>query len=501
MKSVFRIVTILAILVLVVFAGRTFFNKTPHKTGNQVVYLRLQSFALSLNPLKMADVESRQVATLLHSGLVFQEQDGKVFPALAKSWSHDGNTWTFTLRDNLTFSNDQPITPADVKASLCNVMQPASPLAWALLSIEHKTSEDGSSRECTGITLNGNQVTITESKPVPWLLDSLSGPSGWILPSKYEEGAYGVIAGAGPYKVKEIVADSKVVLEARANGSAIKPGVDIVQFNYLPDDTTAASEYIAEKLDVLDLTSPQLVELMTSNNAQEFKYPGTLSQRNWDRVRVAIINEKALAKKGFSKEQIRNFINSFSRQTDREKISTLSGGIGVPLQTPFPPAKNIPAVAELLTVSNFDSPQTTMTIITEADPYSDLIAASLPRQVSNVSISYKGVDKGILMGTLFKGESEIVSMLIEAPVHSPVFWKAFFTPGNPFSIAGKPLPGMEDLDMTSESDITEAGKRILAEGNWVMLMQEKRLQAVAPGISGITFSPSGQTNFAHISKK
>lgn len=501
MKSVFRIVITLVVLVLVVFAGRSFFKKTPDETGSRIVSLRLQSFALSLNPLKMADVESRQVATLIYSGLIFQQQDGTVLPVLAKSWSHDGNKWIFTLRDDLTFSNDQPITPADVKASLCNVMQPSSPLAWALLSIEHKTSEDGSSIECTGITINNNQITLTESKPAPWLLDSLSGPGGWILPAQYEEGAYGVIPGSGPYKIKEIVADSKVVLEARTSGSAIQPGVAVVQFNYLPDDTTAAGEYIAGKLDVLDLTSPQLVALMTSSNGRELKYPGTLSRRDWDRVRVAIVNEKALADKGFSNEQIRDFINSFSAQTDRKKLSQLSGGIGVPLQTPFPPARDIPAAGTIPSVSKFDSPRATMTIITEADPYSDLIAASLPQQVSNVSISYKGVDKGILMGTLFKGESEIVSMLIEAPVHSPEFWKAFFTPGNPFSIAGKPLPGLENLDMTSEADVAEAGKRILNEGNWVMLMQEKRVQAVAPGINGITFSPSGQTNFAYINKK
>lgn len=496
MKPAIRTGVVIVILCGLIFAG-IFLLDSSSKKDEQVVFLRLQSFALSLNPLKMADVESRQVATLLYTGLVSLEQGGKVVPALAKSWERKENTWTFTLRDGMTFSNGQPVTPSDVKESLCNAMQPSSPWAWSLLSIAHKDSADGKYRKCSGIVVSGNEIIITESKPTPWLLDALSGPGGWILPARYEEGVYGVVPGTGPFKVKEIVADSKVVLEARAEGSAIMPGISVVQFNYLPDDTTAASEYVAGKLHVLDLTSPQLVELMTTAGSSKLNYAGRLLERDWDRVRVVIVNEKALYQKGFEKTQIRDFIERFNILVNREKISQLSKGIGSPLYTPFPPFK-WDGSTDAANLSDFDSPKAKMTILTEADPYSDLIAASLPQKIGNVSINYRGVDKGILMGALLKGESELVSMLIESTVHSPLFWKAFFTPGNPFSVAGKALPGLEKLDMTSEADIVTAGRRIVAEGNWVMLMQEKRLQAVAPGIEGITYSPSGQTNYSQI---
>ena len=179
----------------------------------------------------------------------------------------------------------------------------------------------------------------------------------------------------------------------------------------------------------------------------------------------------------------------------------MSKGIGISRQAPFLPAKDTAPTHTPQISSHGQFPSIELTIITTPDLYSDHIAASLPKQIGNVYLSYKGVDAGVLMGALFKGEADIVSMAIEDPIHSPEFWRAFFTPGNPLAVIGKAIPGLEALDMSSSVDIAEAGKRIMEEGNWVMLMQEKRLQVVAPGIEGILFSPSGQANFAQIEKR
>ena len=118
-----------------------------------VVHLRLQSFALMLHPLKLADVESRQVATMLYAGLVVQDQDGETLPAVAENWTQTGNEWEFRLKAGLSFSNGQSLRDEDVVVSLCNAMQPASPWAWALASIAHSPSADGKGIECTGISV------------------------------------------------------------------------------------------------------------------------------------------------------------------------------------------------------------------------------------------------------------------------------------------------------------------------------------------------------------
>jgi len=492
----------IAFVVMAVVIAIVLFEKTDKTApvSERTASLRLQSFALSLHPLKMADVESRQVATLLHTGLIAQEQDGTTKPAIASAWIQKGNEWTFTLHKNITFANGSPVTVKDVLTSLCNALQPSSPWSWALASIAHQRSQDGKTIDCTGITATGeNQVNIVESHPVPWFLDALSGPAGWILPSGAKEEAYGVVSGAGPYRVKEIVPDVRVTLEARSTGSVITPGVKTVTFEYLPDDSVAAQKFSGGQLDVLDLTSPQLQQLLVDATGK-LKYPGTMTKRPWDRVRLVIVNQKALSAKGFSPQQTRDFIDALASTVERDKIASLAKGGADPLVAPFPPAKDIPGANTPRKVDQLKTPKSNLTILTEPDPYSDLIAASLPKQLGSVSMGYKGVDKGMLINSLLKGEFEIISVLIEATVHSPEFWKAFFTPGNPYSVVGVPLTGLDNVDVSTDSGVAEAGQRILHEGNWIALLQESRIQAVAPGISGISFSPSGQTNFAFIKK-
>ena len=460
------------------------------------VRLRLPSFALNLHPLRMVDVDSRAVATLLHAGLVFEDQGGEVRPLLARQWTRTGNNWEFALRKGVEFSNGDPIEARDVVASLCAAMQLESPLAWALSSITHETSDSGKVR-CTGLTAVAvDRVRIEEERPVPWLLDALSGPAGWIMPaSGPEPEAFGVVPGAGPYKVREIVPDVRVVLEARRDASAIAAGVDRVQFDYLPDDLVAASRFANGALHVLDVTTPQLMDALVEGSTGKLRYPGTLSQFDWDRMRVAIVNEKALLSKGFSTEQTRAFIDAFSAVVDRGKIAGLSKGLGIALAVPFlpvPPGLTLPGVENVETAF----PDVRLTIVTEPDAYSDLIAASLPRTVGSVQLGYKGVDKGLLINSLINGEYDIAVVPIEATQHSPAFWKSFFTPGSPFTVFGKPIEGLEDVDVSTPTGVYRTASEVVAKGNWVAILQEQRFQAVATGVSGIAFSASGQTNYA-----
>ena len=55
-------------------------------------------------------------ARLLHGFLLTTNEKLELIPGIASAWglSADGKTWTFTIRDGLTFHNGQPITAADV---------------------------------------------------------------------------------------------------------------------------------------------------------------------------------------------------------------------------------------------------------------------------------------------------------------------------------------------------------------------------------------------------
>lgn len=467
--------------------------------GTEPIVLRLPSFALNLNPRTMADVESRQVATLLHAGLIQQKQDGTVLPMLAQSWRQEGKDWVFDLKPGVTFSNGMPVTAADVVRSICNSMQPSGALSWALASIAREPAADGKTVKCTGLAAPTDlQVRVTEHKPSSSLLDALGGPAGWVLPGDgVREAEYGVLPGAGPYTVREIVPDSRVVLEARATGAAVQARASRVQFDYISNDSQAAQQFAAGRLHVLDLTSPSLISLMGADPAAgTMRVPGKLEQVEWERYRVVIVNLNALQRRGFTQHQAASFVRALSARVDREGLERMAGGVAKAFQAPYPPT---PAIGNAQ-LSDGPFPNAQFSILTESDAFSDAIAAQLPQDLGGVSMRYRGVDKGVLLKSLFTGDFDLISMLLEAPVRSAEFWQALFTPGNPYSAIGVPIPGMEKLDPSTPEGLEQVGRLIAERGNWVALLKERRIQARAPGIQGIIFTPSGQTNLALIGR-
>ena len=75
---------------------------------------------------------------VLYDCLVYQDEQGNVSPWLAKSWevSDDGLTYTFHLREGVTFSDGEPFNAQAVKINLEHMRDPAtkSPLAAAYIA-------------------------------------------------------------------------------------------------------------------------------------------------------------------------------------------------------------------------------------------------------------------------------------------------------------------------------------------------------------------------------
>ena len=51
------------------------------------------------------------------------DDPSKLLPALATEWTQDGKTWTFTLREGVTFHDRTPFTADDVKATLDRLLR------------------------------------------------------------------------------------------------------------------------------------------------------------------------------------------------------------------------------------------------------------------------------------------------------------------------------------------------------------------------------------------
>jgi len=103
------------------------------------VRIALAQQVMTLDPRFSTDAASHRVQELVHRGLVRLDDRFEAQPDVAESWTQpDALTWHLHLRDGQFFHNGQPVTAADVAATLNAILDPAtaSPLRAGFSAIE-----------------------------------------------------------------------------------------------------------------------------------------------------------------------------------------------------------------------------------------------------------------------------------------------------------------------------------------------------------------------------
>ena len=82
----------------------------------------------SIQPLDPVERDMMSIYSLVYESLVTIDDDYLPQPSLAESWEESGNgkTWTFHLRDNVTFSDGTPLTARDVAATAQYILDRAN---------------------------------------------------------------------------------------------------------------------------------------------------------------------------------------------------------------------------------------------------------------------------------------------------------------------------------------------------------------------------------------
>ncbi|MFW6294085.1 MAG: ABC transporter substrate-binding protein, partial [Spirochaetota bacterium] len=117
-----------------------------------------------LDPHMTSAYASFQVLENVYDTLVQPAADLSMEPALAESWeiSDDNLTWTFTLRDGVTFHNGRELVADDVVYSFERIIAEGLN-GWRFGAVETVTAPDDST------------VVITLTQPSPNLLVSIGG--------------------------------------------------------------------------------------------------------------------------------------------------------------------------------------------------------------------------------------------------------------------------------------------------------------------------------------
>ena len=153
--------------------------------------------------------QARDYGVYIFESLVTLDQEYNVAPQLAESWdvSDDHMTFTFHLRDGVTFHNGAPLTAADVVASFQRFLE-VSPRQADFGSVSAMRAVDDLTFEV--------QLDSVSAAFLPLL--AYPGPAVAIMPADVIEGrACGSldaasIIGTGPYELAEWIPDQHVHL-------------------------------------------------------------------------------------------------------------------------------------------------------------------------------------------------------------------------------------------------------------------------------------------------
>ena len=172
------------------------------------------SYFKPIKPIEMQKLETAQVYDQILEGLVkYNPKTLEVEPALAKDWviSDDGKTYMFNLREDVFFHDDpcfeggkgRKVTGEDVVFSFQNIYlkDPENRAYYNFKStiVGGEEFYNGAADKISGITADGNQVTIQITKPSSVFLQKLATIFASVVPKEsYEVDDYHPV-GTGPF--------------------------------------------------------------------------------------------------------------------------------------------------------------------------------------------------------------------------------------------------------------------------------------------------------------
>lgn len=348
----------------------------------KVLRLGTTGFPDSLDPQKVSFANEFAAVGLAYEGLLGTDKNGNVGPGAADEWelSADKKKMTFHIRDGLVRSDGARIGCADFEYALkreVDPFTPGKPYTGIVYDIKGARELDAYANETEpdkldkakvdelyanyGVNcLNAQTLEIEFDNPLgfweyvasAWVtyptdkraLDS-DPDSWWARPEGH--------VGNGMFMIKEIDKGKKIVFGANPNYWRGRPTLDRIEINYYPDQAAVLDAYQDGQVDLITLTSGDLLETVNGNptlQSEFVRYPAA-----W--ISTFMFNHQRAP---FSDKNVRT---AFAKAFDQEKfIQQVQKGVGRPYSRWIPPG--IPgAVPSRAGVPSYDPKGALVTLV------------------------------------------------------------------------------------------------------------------------------------------
>ena len=328
----------------------------------------------SLDPGLATDTTSSNVILSIMDPLVQLNPDTlEAEPALAESWEVDGTTVTFTLRQDGTWTNGDPVTAADFEYSWKRTLDPelAADYAYQLYGIVGAAEYNGCEKNCAamrdkvGVTAVDDftlEVELTSAQP--WFIQQASHHSFLAVHQETVEqfGADwtepGNIVTNGPFMLESWEHEATINLVKNPDWrDADSVSLERINGNIIVDGTTRVQAFEAGEIDAIDgggLPPEEIDRLKEEPYYEQYPSLGTYYY-GFNTKNISDVNERRALSLAINRQIITDDIDKTGR--DQSTGFTPNGMPGFDTLNPespwLPPQGDTAQAEELLSqVSN-----------------------------------------------------------------------------------------------------------------------------------------------------
>ena len=189
---------------------------------------------------------NNRITMNVYEGLTGRDASGAVVGLLAESWEQtDETTWTFSLRQGVSFNNGVPFNAENVKWNLDRVQDPDQ-VAYVA---------EFSSSPVTVTIVDDYTVELSSPGANPILARELTGT---MMGEQSAVDAGTDLVGTGPYVLQEWQAGEHIILAANPDYWGGAPTIQTATFVWRPDASVRSAMLQAGEVHIADGLTPQV---------------------------------------------------------------------------------------------------------------------------------------------------------------------------------------------------------------------------------------------------
>src|SRR3984893_12269608 len=232
-----------------------------------------------LIPSLTSDQSSHEVGGLIYDGLVKQDKDLNLAPAMAQSWTYSPNCLelSFKLRRDVKWHDDYPFTADDVVFTYEAMINPKTPAPFkeGFLLVKEAKALDPYTVQIRYDKPYARAVETWSSTMLPKHLLQSFVDAGTMRQSPHNSQQLG----PGPYPFHERKTSEKLVLLANANYYEGRPYLSRIVYRVIPSQATIFLELKANGVDYVNSLTGIQYKRQTEYPAfrkayHKFRYPG-----------------------------------------------------------------------------------------------------------------------------------------------------------------------------------------------------------------------------------